>query len=341
MTTKRERFLAELNADDENVNQPDPATAADPAPQPEPDPAPAAEDNDDEGNPGPQAGTVTDPPTDDGVKEDSISSADPDDHADPKPARQIPDDKFERAEFSFRRQLGRTKEKYEKELKDRDEKYEKLLKEVEELKKSATPKKELRRDQFDNDEDFIKALQEEAVRKAFAERDEADAKKAAEQAEAEKQRKAEEEQIREQQERWLGNVDRAFNGDAARRDAFIKKVQYANSKGMGGLLDACPVAADYLMNNPAGPVVFEKVLNDRATFERVFNESMTSPLDIYYELRQVEGELRNAASPSPAPAPAPKMPHLGKPGKQAGSGQAPNIWDDDKAFKAFMRSRRR
>jgi hypothetical protein len=119
-------------------------------------------------------------------------------------------------------------------------------------------------------------------------------------------------------------------------------VQYANGKGFGALLDSCPVAADYLMKNPAGPVVFEKILNDRATFERVFDENRTSPLDIYYELRQVENEIRNSGSPAPAPAPVKAaMPHLGKPGRQAGSGHAPDIWNDDKAFKAYMKSKRR
>jgi hypothetical protein len=180
MASKRERFLQELAAEDDTpaVTEPtpDPAPAPEPEPSPEPDPEPQQEPEP-EPSPDPQP--------------------DPEPNPEPeKKERTIPDDKFERAEFSFRRQLSKTKDKYERELKDRDEKYAKLEAELAELKKATTPKKELKREDFPDDEDFIRALQEDAVKKAFAERDEENARKAAEQAEADKRRREEEEAIR-------------------------------------------------------------------------------------------------------------------------------------------------
>lgn len=116
-------------------------------------------------------------------------------------------------------------------------------------------------------------------------------------------------------------------------------------KGLGEVLDACPVAADYLLHNANGPKVFEKMLADRATFERVFNER-TSPMDQYFELRSIESELKAqqnaapapAATPNPQPNPAPaQMPHIGRPGK-SGNGTAPDIFEDPAAMRSFLRS---
>lgn len=273
------------------------------------------------------------------AEESTEDKPDEDKPAEEKPARQIPDDKFSRAEFAFKRQLAKKQEKYEADLKARDEKYDKLMAEFEELKKSVAPKKELRREDFKDDEDFIRALQEDAVKKAFAERDAEDAKKAKEREAEDAKRKAEEAEVQEQQQAWLMNVDRAFEGDRDRSQAFLNKVQYANRNGLGELLDACPVAAEYLMRNPAGPKVFEKMLNDRGTFERVFNDTRTSPLDIYYELRSIESELRTGSSAQTTTQSntRPVMPNIGRPGKQAATATAPDIFEDPEAMRAFLR----
>ncbi len=283
-----------------------------------------------------------DKPADDKPAEETKETEDRQDDdkpAEEKPPRQIPDDKFSRAEFAFKRQLAKKQEKYEADLKARDEKYDKLMAEFEELKKSVAPKKELRREDFKDDEDFIRALQEDAVKKAFAERDAEDAKKAKEREAEDAKRKAEEAEVQEQQQAWLMNVDRAFEGDRDRSQAFLNKVQYANRNGLGELLDACPVAAEYLMRNPAGPKVFEKMLNDRGTFERVFNDTRTSPLDIYYELRTIESELRNGGSQQTTTQTTtrPVMPNIGRPGKQAATATAPDIFEDPEAMRAFLR----
>lgn len=314
-----DEVMKEFEEEDKNLEQPT-QTDPEPTPEPEPDPEPTPE-------PEPEKDEHEPEPT-------------PDPEPEPEPAKpehkEIPDDKFSRAEFSFRRQLGKQKEKYEAELKSRDEKYDALRKDFEELKKQMNPQKPLTRDQFEDDEDFMHALNKADIAAAFAERDAADEAKRKEREEAEAKRKAEEADIAERQRAWLDNVNRAFDGDKARSDKFVHDIQVANDKGLGTILDACPPAADYLLNNPSGPLVYEHLLNDRSAFERVFNERRLSPLDVYYELRTIEQELRSRpATEAPKPAPVPRM---GKPGKQAGSGSAPDIWTDDDAMREYIRS---
>jgi hypothetical protein len=96
------------------------------------------------------------------------------------------------------------------------------------------------------------------------------------------------------------------------------------------------------MNDPMGPMVLEKMINDKATFERVFNPRRTNPLAIYMELRAIESELVNETPEAkPAGAPAKPIPHLGKPGRQAGgSTMQPDMFSDPKAVKAWLKTHR-
>ena len=314
-----DEVMQEFEEEDKNLEQPT-ETPADPEPQPEPEPEPAP--SEDEPKPEPEQ-----------TEEEPKPAEDKPEH------KEIPTDPVERASFSFRRQLGKTKEKYERELKERDDKYAKLEAELAELKKGLNKEKPKTRMDFDDDEDFIEYKTQQGIKAAMAERDAENAKKEAERAEAERKAQQEREDIEEQQRAWLNNVDQAFDGDKERSDKFVDRLQYCVDKGFGSILDNCPVASDYLIHNPYGPVVFEKILNDRDTFARVFDERRMSPLDIYYELRSVENELRTAPAESPATAqPSPKpMPHLGRPGKQAAGNAKPDIWTDDDAMRDYIR----
>lgn len=332
---------AELEGDDKPVetNTTVENTSPEPEPQPDPTPAPA---------PDPTPAPTEDKPAEDKPEDKPAVEDKP---ADDKPAehRDIPDDPVKRAEFAFRRQLGKQKDKYEAELKNRDEKYEKLLKEIEELKKSSKPEEPMKtRADFDDDEDFIKYLLDTGMKQGFAKRDEEEAKKAAERAEAEKKKAAEEQEIRESQAAWLRNVSDAFGEDKVRANKFLSDIQYANEHGLGEILDNCPVASDYLMHDPMGPVVFDKVIHDKETFNRVFDMRRLTPMNIFYQLKKVEEELANPApavtEPAPAPAPTkPAMPHLGKPGRQAAGSSMTNndMFSDPKAVKKWLREQRR
>lgn len=326
MPTKFDKLMADMADEINEEEKPAETQAAEDQPEEHPEEKP--EDQ-------PAAGPAEEPPAEEPPADDE-SQQDP---VPPKPApHDIPDDPVKRAEYSFRRQLGRQKEKHAAELKERDDKYDKLMKEFEELKKSLAPKEELKtRNDFTDDEDYINYLTKSKVDAMMKERDAADAKARAEREEQEAKRRADEEELARQQNEWLGNVNEAFHGDQERSSKFLQRVQFANRNGLGEILDNCPVASDYLLHNPMGPVVFEKMLNDRETFTRVFNERRTSPLDVYYELRRVEDEIQRASAQEQEPPPA-AVPHIGKPGKQAASGGASgDMFDNPAALKKWMR----
>lgn len=339
MGAKYEKLMASMQAELDGT-KPDETTTTTTTAEDTVVTTPPTEDTVDD-KPGEDKGT---PPVDDKPAEPPAPDDKP---AEDKPAtehRDIPDDPVKRAEFAFKRQLSKNKEKYEAELKNRDEKYEKLLKEIEELKKASKPEEPMKtRADFDDDEDFIKYLLETGMKQGFAKRDEEEAKRAAERAEAEKKKAAEEQEIRESQAAWLRNVGEAFGEDKARANKFLSDIQYANEHGLGEILDNCPVASDYLMHDPMGPVVFDKVIHDKETFNRVFDMRRLTPMNIFYQLKKVEEELANPAPAVTEPAPAkPNMPHLGKPGRQAaGSGMTNNdMFSDPKAIKKWLREQR-
>ena len=329
-----EDMQAELDSDkDKTTNpaptgEPTPAPTEEPAPidEPKPEDTPAPTDE-------PKPAEETKPTDEPKPAEEPKPTEEP---ARKKPSEYTPQ---ERAEYAFRRQLAKEKEKHAKEI---EELKGTLQKQIDELKKSTAPKPALKtRDDFPDDDSYIKYLAQVQVDAIMADRDakaaEAKEKQDAEAAEIAKQQ----EELAEQQKAWLSNVDSAFGEDVNRKKAFLKRVEYCNDRGLGTILDNCPVASDFLMNNPRGPIVFEKLLMDRAAFERVFNERHLNPMDIYYELRQIDTELKseqNVQTETPAQPQPNAMPHLGKPGKAGGSSGAPDIFSDAKAMKAWLRS---
>lgn len=251
----------------------------------------------------------------------------------------------ERAQFAFQRQLAKEREKHARELEDLKKGWESKFEELKKSTKQPEPKKT--RADFPADAGGDDAYIDYLVQQRYETERAKDAEKAAKDAEERAKQQAEQDEqnriLQAEQQAWLTNVDTAFGEDKARSSTFLKRVEYCMGKGLGEVLDACPVASDFLLHSARGPVVFEALLNDRAKFERVFNDRST-PMDQYYELRQIENELKAqqtqtpapAAAPAPAATPAP-MPHIGKPGK-GGNATEPNIFTDEKAMRSFLRS---
>ena len=267
----------------------------------------------------------------------------PEDKAEPepKPKKEIPDDPMKRAEYSFRRQLDKNNKKHADELAARDKENAELKARLAEIEKKLDPNNVLKtRDQFPNDDEFIDYLTERRVNAILAKRDAEAKKKADADAEARRKQKEIDDEASEQQRVWMDNVHAAFN-DEKREQEFYAKVQYCSQRGLGQILDSCPAAADFLMNNPHGPRVMEKVLNDQQTFRDVFGDGSrrVSQLDVYYALRRVDERMDDAPAAPAAPAAStkPTMPHIGKPGKQAGAGVKPDIYSDPDEMRAFVR----
>ena len=311
-----EDMQAELDGEKETVSTEESVPTETPTetqPEPEPDPEPTPE-----------------------PEPEQVASDDKPEH------RDIPDDPVKRAEFSFRRQLAKKDEKHAKELAERDNKYAELEKKFAELEKKLTPVPPTKtRDDFDNDEDFIDYLSEQKVNSVLAKRDEDAAAKEAERKKEEEAKAAEQRDLEQKQQDWLDNVDQAFGGDKERSQKFFDRIAFCNKQGLGEVLDSCPVAADYLVNDPMGPVVFEKLVNDKATFERIFNPRRLNPLAIYHELRSVEDELVSASRAPQVEQPKP-VPHLGRPGRQAGGSSivSTDMFSDPRAVKQWLREHR-
>lgn len=267
----------------------------------------------------------------------------------PKPDEKKPSEHTpqERAEFAFKRQLAKQREKYEAQLKEQSDKFANLQKQLDELKKAQTPKTALKREDFPDDEEFIRALQQEEINKALEARDAKHAEEAQKKAEQDAEQERQRKELEEQQQTWISNVDSAFNGDQDRKAKFFQRIQYCQQRGLGDILDKVPVAADFLMYNPRGPIVFERMLSDRASFESVFNERNLNPMDIYYSLRKLDEKIaaEQPATPpqtetQPTATTKPAVPHMGKPGKQSASNAAPDIFNDDDEMLKYLRSGR-
>ena len=245
-----------------------------------------------------------------------------------EPPRDEVGEQLENMNSVIRHRLEKQARKYEQELKDRDSKYDELARQFEEFRKQATPKKELTRDQFETDRENQAKLRKEQ-----------DEKDAAARAEQEKV----EEDIRNRQTRFLGNVEKCFD-DKAEKEQFMGRVKTYLGKGLGDLLDACPVASDYLLASPKGPRVLDRLLTDKEAFVRVFDPQGITPMDQYYELKALEKEIydaryKAAIQPEPAPEPEPPkktMPKYGKPGSQGG-GRSADVFTDPKVRRDEIR----
>lgn len=265
--------------------------------------------------------------------------------SEPKPAEEPPKkdevmDELDNTNSIIRKRLEKQSKKYEEALAAKDARYEELKKELEELKKNQPQPQPKTRKDFEYDEEYVQYLTRTEMDKKDAEMAKA---KAEADAEAAKQREAEEAEqasIKQRQNRFLANIDECFEGDE--RTEFLKRVQYANSKGLGDLLDSCPMASDYLLGSEKGPLVLQKIMNDADTFRKVFPVKGISPMEQFYTLKEVErqciSERTKPAETPAAPTPKPAAPKLGKPGSQGGGGTMGDPMADPKSRRDWVRS---
>lgn len=242
------------------------------------------------------------------------------------------------AEHAFRRQLNRQKQKYEGQIKSLTEGFNKQIEDLRGQISGLKPKEpDKTREDFETDDEYIDYLTKKRVDAILAERD-ANAKKAADEEAAKKQAQDDADaEVQEYRNAFNANVDEAFGHDQARRVTFNKRLAYCMERGLGEILDKVPLAANFLMNHPRGPLVFEKILSDKDAFSRAFNERMLDPMDIYYELRRIDEELKVAAA-NPA-QPVNRTPHMGRPGKQGGNDAGePDIFTNKDAMLHYLRS---
>lgn len=300
-------------------------------PNPAPDPTPGQEPNGGDPNPAPAPAATPDPKP----------------HGDQNPAPTAtpaddPNDPLARAQHSFREQLAKRDKKHADEMAELKKVLEAQKAELEAFKKSQEPKPPMKsRKDFETDDEYIQYVAQEyakeIIAKQKAEDAETAAKKAAEDAEAQKRQQAD----LEERQRFDAHILSSFGNDQARAQKFTSQLQYAAQNGLGTILDNAPGTWDFLSRDPNGPKVFEKVLNDKTYFQRMFLNNRTD-LGMLVTAREIARELAGTPTPTPTPAPAPAhakpgvVPNIGKPGA-GGNGAAPDIFTDDAALKKYIR----
>lgn len=298
---------------------------------PAPDPTPGKELDGGEPNPAPAPAATPDP----------IPQNNPNPAPTATPADD-PNDPLARAQHSFREQLAKRDKKHADEMAELKKAFEAQKAELEAFKKSQEPKPPMKsRKDFETDDEYIQYVAQEyakeIIAKQKAEDAETAAKKAAEDAEAQKRQQAD----LEERQRFDAHILSSFGNDQARAQKFTVQLQYAAKNGLGTILDNAPGTWDFLSRDPNGPKVFEKVLNDKAYFQRMFLNNRTD-LGMLVTAREIAKELAGTPTPTPTPAATPTpakpgvVPPIGKPGA-GGNGAAPDIFSDDVALKKYIR----
>lgn len=261
-------------------------------------------------------------------------TAEPDEPKPPKPDLSTIS-KEEKAQHAFQRQLAKQRSKYEAQIQAMHESFQKQFDDFRnEFKKSQPKEAPKTRDDFENDDDYIKYLVKSQNDDYRAELDAKNAKEAEEKAAREREQK----EYQERQQAIAGTFQancRAAFSDGESYGAFAAKVNKGLSNGLGEILDNAPAIRDYLFSNPNGPAVLNEMLSSKEAFVRVMRNA-GSPMDAVIEMHEIAKEI-NGKKNAPE-APKAQMPKLGKPGAKSG-GAKTGVFGSDRDIINFIRSR--
>ena len=264
----------------------------------------------------------------------------------PVPKKDYVAEELENTNSVIRNRLKKQAESYEQKLANNDAEWKKKFEEFKSQFEQKKPEVKTR-DAFQTDEEYVAYLTRQQIDADRAEQEKIRKEREAKDAEAKAEQEKAEQDIRDRQVRFVNNINYCFDQPEQKAE-FMGKVKTYLGKGLGDLLDACPIASDYLLSSPRGPKVLDRLLTDVNAFRRVFDPRGITPMDQYYELRELEREIYGKPAPAaehppvetPDPAdnkPAPKQtPKYGKPGAQGG-GRSADIYTDPKARRDEVR----
>lgn len=239
--------------------------------------------------------------------------------------------KEDKAAHAFKRQLSKQKEKHAQEIEELKKSFQTQF---EEFKASMKPKEEPKtRKDFETDDEYIKYLNKQGLMEVLEEQRKADAEKAAKAEEDAKAAKEQEEANEQLTRTFATNSHNAFK-DPAAYDAYSKTVSKALENGLGEVLDEVPPLRDFIFKNPEGPIVLNKILNNREDFVKIM--SQTDPTMMIIAAHEL-ATAPVAAVETPAPT-APQVPHIGKPGAKKVSADAGSMFNSDKDLIAYIRN---
>lgn len=228
--------------------------------------------------------------------------------------------KEEQAAYSFRKQLGKQRAKYEDQYSQLQQQYNALL---ERLDRLENPDKyaPLNRGQFQDDDSYIDALVQQRFDNMWNQKLYEAKQRYSEQAK-------QDQEVQAYKTRQDGNVKKLFKTPEAEQQ-YRQAIGTALQNGLGELIDSDKDVAQYIMRSDLGPKILYEFATNPKEVEKMFSEDVTE-MDRQFMIRDLENRLRSEIT-------KPAMPVIGKPGVQA-EAKPGSIFDSDDSILNFLRT---
>ena len=228
--------------------------------------------------------------------------------------------KEEQAAYSFRKQLGKQRAKYEDQYSQLQQQYNALL---ERLDRLENPDKyaPLNRGQFQDDDSYIDALVQQRFDNMWNQKLYEAQQRYSEQAK-------QDQEVQAYKSRQDGNVKKLFKTPEAEQQ-YRQAIGTALQNGLGELIDSDKDVAQYIMRSDLGPKILYEFATNPKEVEKMFNEGVTE-MDRQFMIRDLENRLRSEIT-------KPAMPVIGKPGVQA-EAKPGSIFDSDDSILNYLRT---
>lgn len=228
--------------------------------------------------------------------------------------------KEEQAAYSFRKQLGKQRAKYEDQYSQLQQQYTALL---ERLDRLENPDKyaPLNRGQFQDDDSYIDALVQQRFDNMWNQKLYEAQQRYSEQAK-------QDQEVQAYKTRQDGNVKKLFKTPEAEQQ-YRQAIGTALQNGLGELIDSDKDVAQYIMRSDLGPKILYEFATNPKEVEKMFSEGVTE-MDRQFMIRDLENRLRSEIT-------KPAMPVIGKPGVQA-EAKPGSIFDSDDSILNYLRT---
>ena len=228
--------------------------------------------------------------------------------------------KEEQAAYSFRKQLGKQRAKYENQYGQLQEQYNQLLQRLDKLE---NPDKyaPLNRGQFQDDDSYIDALVQQRFDNMWNQ-------KLQEYQQRYQEQSRQDQEVQAYKARQDDNVKKLFKTPEAEKQ-YKDAVATALQNGLGELIDSDKDVAQYIMRSDLGPKIIYEFATNPQEVEKMFNEGVTE-MDRQFMIRDLENRLRSEVN-------KPAVPVIGKPGIGAET-KPGSIFDSDDSILNYLRT---
>ena len=228
--------------------------------------------------------------------------------------------KEEQAAYSFRKQLGKQRAKYENQYGQLQEQYNQLLQRLDKLE---NPDKyaPLSRGQFQDDDSYIDALVQQRFDNMWNQ-------KLQEYQQRYQEQSRQDQEVQAYKARQDDNVKKLFKTPEAEKQ-YKDAVATALQNGLGELIDSDKDVAQYIMRSDLGPKIIYEFATNPQEVEKMFNEGVTE-MDRQFMIRDLENRLRSEVN-------KPAVPVIGKPGIGAET-KPGSIFDSDDSILNYLRT---